>query len=365
MLHPRSAQLNPACARCSSKFTLKKGRRQNRYRILQVFQCGECQHKFTAAAGKNKTYPPRVILETVSAYNLGNSVSDTQRVIRKRLHVDIPEGTIRSWIRAHKPLTAYARLRAAGSKLFDADEMVRSHLLRHKQVYRFELHRAKLELLFQNSRQRHLAPVIAYLESVDDNFPHGMFEGSEQRSSKFPTNVVIPITRKENYATRLAALVLPAAITNKKRHETLQRFMLANDSATVAVEIPVYLTKEDIAYYRDRGFALDFDSDFITGHIDFLQVRDGYLQILDYKPDARKEKHAHVQLTIYALALARRANLPLKNFKCAWFDEKDYFEFFPLKGVDQPGARPQFRHYPPLQRKAVVDHRSELGKRSN
>ncbi len=35
-------------------------------------------------------------------------------------------------------------------------------------------------------------------------------------------------------------------------------------------------------------------ADFITGYIDFLQVRDGYLHILDYKPDARKEKDAHV-----------------------------------------------------------------------
>ena len=120
----------------------------------------------------------------------------------------------------------------------------------------------------------------------------------------------------------------------------------------VAVEIPVYLTKEDIAYYRGRGFTLDFESDFITGHIDFLQVRDGYLQILDYKPDARKEKHAHVQLTIYALALARRANLPLKNFKCAWFDEKDYFEFFPPKGVYRPKARPELS--PPPFRGTVV-----------
>jgi len=40
-----------------------------------------------------------------------------------------------------------------------------------------------------------------------------------------------------------------------------------------------------------------------------------------------------VQLTIYALALARRIGLPLKLFKCAWFDEKDYFEFYPLTGV--------------------------------
>jgi ATP-dependent exoDNAse (exonuclease V) beta subunit len=142
-----------------------------------------------------------------------------------------------------------------------------------------------------------------------------------------------PVTRKENHATRLAALALPASPTNKKRHDTLQRFMLINDSVTVATEIPVYLTRDDLAYYRSRGFNLAFESDIITGHIDFLQVRNGYLHILDYKPEARKEKHAHVQLTIYALALSRRIGLPLKDFKCAWFDEKDYFEFFPLKGV--------------------------------
>lgn len=109
--------------------------------------------------------------------------------------------------------------------------------------------------------------------------------------------------------------------------------MLLNDSVTVAVEVPVYLTRDDITYYRNRGFALDFDADLITGHIDFLQMRNGFIHILDFKPEARKEKHAHVQLTIYALALARRAGLPLKVFKCGWFDEKDYFEFFPLQAV--------------------------------
>ncbi len=116
--------------------------------------------------------------------------------------------------------------------------------------------------------------------------------------------------------------------------------MLINDSVTVAVEIPVYLTREDMDYYRANRFELGFDSHIITGHIDFLQIRNNYLHILDYKPEARKEKHAHVQLTIYALALARRANLPLRHFKCAWFDEHDYFEFFPLKGVyGQPWDR--------------------------
>src|SRR5215467_8462293 len=79
--------------------------------------------------------------------------------------------------------------------------------------------------------------------------------------------------------------------------------------------------------------AIGFDSQVITGHIDFLQIRNGHIHILDYKPEAGKETHAHVQLTIYALALARRIGLPLKVFKCSWFDEKDYFEFYPLQGV--------------------------------
>ena len=47
--------------------------------------------------------------------------------------------------------------------------------------------------------------------------------------------------------------------------------MIVNDSVTVAVEVPVLLTQEDIRYYRSRGFDVDFESAVITGHIDFLQ----------------------------------------------------------------------------------------------
>src|SRR2546426_856471 len=200
MPNSQSTQPIAACPRCNSKFTIKKGRRLNRFRILQVFQCRECLYKFTAAAGKNKTYPPRVILETVSTYNLGNSISETQSKVRKRLHVDIPEGTIRSWIRAHKPLTAYARLRALGRKLFDVDAMIRTFLLRHKQIYRFQLHRAKIELLLQTARHRHLTPAKDYLEMIGQDFPTSMFQTTEHRSSKFPTKLAIPIARKDNYA---------------------------------------------------------------------------------------------------------------------------------------------------------------------
>mgnify|MGYP001588089563 FL=1 len=76
----------------------------------------------------------------------------------------------------------------------------------------------------------------------------------------------------------------------------------------------------------------------ITGHIDLLQLRNGVLHILDYKPQAHKEKPI-AQLTLYALALSRLTGLRLFHMKCAWFDESRYFEFFPLHVVLKRGRR--------------------------
>ncbi len=328
-----SSSQNPPCPNCNSTYTVKRGKRRNRLQIIPLYQCNECLHRFSGIAGRNKTYPLRHILEAISLYNLGYSLSDAQRMLRAKAHIDGPEGTIRSWLSDNQALATYARLRPAAKKLYSPQQIVRTFELNHCQVYRFQLHKAKSDLLLSSAPHQHLATIMDYLASVNASFPHQLFQEEAHRSSTFPASINPPVVRKENHATQLAQLVLPTAPTNKKRHETLQRFMLINDSVTIAVEIPVYLTADDLAYFRRSGFALNFTSDCITGHIDFLQVRNGHLHILDYKPEARKERHAHVQLTIYALALSRRAGLPLKNFKCAWFDERDYFEFFPLQGV--------------------------------
>ena len=60
--------------------------------------------------------------------------------------------------------------------------------------------------------------------------------------------------------------------------------------------------------------------------------------LLDYKPNAAKEKPIE-QLTWYALALSRLTGLRLYEFKCAWFDEQDYFEFYPLHVVKKIANR--------------------------
>ena len=107
--------------------------------------------------------------------------------------------------------------------------------------------------------------------------------------------------------------------------------MLANDSVTVAIEVPIWLTANDIqALEAEHGIVIGSAGKSITGHIDFVQVRNGSVHILDYKPDARTNKPV-AQLTIYALALSRLTGIKLFDIKCAWFNENEYCEFFPRK----------------------------------
>lgn len=97
---------------------------------------------------------------------------------------------------------------------------------------------------------------------------------------------------KQNFATRIAGLVLQAVNDNKKRHKALQRFMLCNDSVTVAVEVPVYMDKYDLEHLQDGlKFKLPFELEkTLTGHIDILQIRNGAVHILDYKPNSSAGK---------------------------------------------------------------------------
>ena len=119
-------------------------------------------------------------------------------------------------------------------------------------------------------------------------------------------------------------------------------------STTIAVEVPIWLHAEDIAAIERRwGIQLfpkaatapsEGEARSITGHIDFLQIRNGAIHILDYKPDATTGK-PFAQLTLYALALSHLTGIPLFDFKCAWFNERQYCEFFPRTVLARKSAR--------------------------
>ena len=284
--------------------------------------------------------------------------------------------TLANWIKQYQSLCAYHRMREFGLKLYKPEEVIVSATLAHRQLYRFRYHRAKTGLIIEEDfKNRDFGPLKEFLELVPMECPHQYFQEGLRASEApiFFSKKEMIVRAKENYATKLAKFVLESVGANKDRHDALQRFMLANDSVTVATEVPVYLRREDLAHMQTQlGFELyhkntestktqkhkntestenikaqkqknkedksleliniDELPKLITGHIDILQIRNGSAHILDYKPNAAHERPLE-QLTLYALALSRLTGLRVYHFKCAWFDEKDYFEFYPLHMV--------------------------------
>ncbi len=371
------------CKYCSSKNVIKKGKRKNKFEEIQLFQCKSCKKRFTLKELKNKTYQPKIILNAISYYNLGNTQTQVSKLISQRYKVKPPQRTISEWINQYKNTCTYSKLRNKAKKLCTPKSIIFKKTLNHIQPYTFQFHKAKLYCLFHDIKynnqftniSKFYEPIKNYLKEITTNkFPHHIFKQKhsfrnhrflnlleiqrisnsseaditnknilkgknnqkpEQRASKLKFSTLkIKKLSKNNLANKLAKLALQTATANKDRHTAIQNFMLINDSTTIAAEIPVYLTKDDILYFISRGFQPDLINQKtpITGHIDILQIRNSLIHIIDYKPDANTQNPIH-QLTIYALALASRTKLNLHSFKCAWFDDKNYYEFFPLHVV--------------------------------
>jgi hypothetical protein len=255
-------------------------------------------------------------------------------------HTDLQPSTLSNWLTEFKEDLPFLRMRDFAMQKYKPADMIITATLAHRQLYRFRFHRAKCRLIMQeNFHHRIFTPLVEFLEMVPGECPHQYFQDG-QRASETPltfSKTAMIVRGKTNYATKLAAFVLQGAKERKNRHEILQKFMLYNDSVTVATEVPVYLTKDDMEHMRTQlGFELFGDMPkLITGHIDFVQIRNGMIHLLDFKPNAEKERPIE-QLTLYAMALSRLTGLRLFEFKCAWFDEKDYFEFYPLHVLHKP-----------------------------
>ncbi|MFH0969328.1 MAG: PD-(D/E)XK nuclease family protein, partial [Patescibacteria group bacterium] len=272
----------------------------------------------------------------------------------------IGTATLSNWLKQYEPLCAFSRMRSYAIKMFKPKDIISSATLAHRQLYRFRHHRAKTVLIIKEDfKHGGFWPLKEFLDLVPVECPHQYFQEG-MRASETPitfSKTEMIVRGKNNFANKMAKFVLESVDVAKDRHDALQRFMLANDSVTVATEVPVYIRREDLAHMQTQlGFELykkqdkkDKKSDIekfsiedlprlITGHIDFIQIRNGQIHILDYKPNAAKERPIE-QLTIYALALSRLTGLKVFNFKCAWFDEKDYFEFFPLHVVYKPDKK--------------------------
>ncbi|MDO8620034.1 MAG: hypothetical protein Q7R64_01645 [bacterium] len=339
------------CVYCQSVDFVRRGRRHNKFGTAQLYICRNpvCGRTFTAKDIKGKKFPLKIVIECMSHYNLGFTFEQTCSIVKQKFGAAPDPQTASAWYEEYKPLCRYERLRPWAVKYCKPTETVEVVTMAHRQLYRFRYHRAKTYLMLEEFRNRNLTPLKEYLDNVSSETPHQYFSEGGRMSeikSKFDKADMI-VKAKENFANKLAEFVLPSVLENKHRHEELQRFFIANDSVTVATEVPVYIRREDVAHLENAlKFKVTDDGlvtlkgkkrseampNLLTGHIDFVQIRNGCVHLLDYKPNAAKEQPIE-QLTWYAMAMSRLTGLRLFDFKCGWFDEKDYFEFFPLHVV--------------------------------
>jgi len=328
------------CPYCQGKTIVKSGLRQKKHETVQVYYCKNCDKKFINSLTKNRTYPLRIILEALNGYNSFQTMEESAQLVNEKFGLAISPQNIGSWLQGFREYLPILRMRDFIARKYDKKQIfVEAHLF-HGQIYDFLYHRAKTEcVLDEFFKHQKFRPLQQFLEIVDTDCPHQIFRESSLRASEFK-NVFdlnqVKITPRPNFACKTTKFVMQTVVNNKLRHEILQKFMLLNDSVTVATEVPVMLDFEDVYHLKKlEGFTVPLElqeGEVITGHIDIVQIRNGAIHILDYKPSAKRVKPIE-QLTIYALALSRLTGLKLFHFKCAWFDEDDYFEFYPLHVV--------------------------------
>ena len=298
---------NVKCFKCGSKHVVKRGKRKRSFGSFQIYYCKECGRSFVDKTFQNGTYPTRIVFDALNYYNLGYSYDETSNIINKKFKVNTCKTTVYYWIKKYQDFNFISSLR---NKFLDYDTVLFTKRFEHENLeYEFMYHKYKLDT-FARSR---FSGLTDYIVRFEEGCPDVFFEIG-RRCSQPMFKVDVKVVFKKNLACRLAGFAVQAAKDNRERHSLVEKFMIINDKATVACEVPVWYWEKSI----DEG---------VTGHIDILQVRGGNVYILDYKPDASKDKKAVQQLYHYAVALSFRAKIPFDRIWCAWFDEKSYYEF--------------------------------------
>jgi transposase-like protein len=299
----------PPCPICkSSKNITKAGIRTVRDETVQRYFCKSCNKRFTERILSHTSYPPKVILTALTYFNQGHTLDMTVRTMKRRFKTKIPISTLNNWINRYGVELPATRLRKKYT--LDPNQTIKTRKLFHPQPYLFKVHTLKL-----NIKGKQFPELKRYINDMLNNPMDHIFQSKKVfRVSELANSINIPKpvikTKKTSPACRMTYLALELAKTKSERHQKVEEFFLVNDSATVAVEVPVYLTESEFQKP-------------LTGHIDLIQVRGNRIHILDYKPD--ESGNVINQLSLYAKCLKKRTGIP--NITCAYFDENGYFQF--------------------------------------
>ena len=308
------------CPNChTTKYIIRSGTRYTKLGPKQQFYCKACNKYFRDTKLPQQHHPSNIILSAISIYNLGYTILQTNTKINRRFKSRIPRSTLHSWLKRYSEICTFTTQLRKQYKL-DPKSLIFSKKFHHQQVYEFKFHTLK-----SNIAGKTFPKLRDYLRSLPKNCPNKPFQYGP-RCSNLRIDIKPTRTAKHNNAPKLAELAQLLASTNRERHQKVEDFFLINDSVTVAIEVPVYLYPYELNKKELKMYGIKI-SEPLSGHIDILQVRWDKIHLLDYKPDAKKsDKAAADQIFLYALALSKRTKIPLDNFICAYFDDKEYFQ---------------------------------------
>jgi len=308
---------NVKCSHCGAERIVKNGTRKTTRMHNQKYLCTNCGKQFCQKHGK---FSPELILSAICIYNGGKSLAKTAELVRKNYRVEVIPMTISRWTKRYG--SNYLRIRDELLEKYPDVEVIASKQFVHSGlVYSYMLHQHKLrEFCTHDGLKGYLSGLDVW---VDKYFSSGI------RCSQIQCSASVEIEQKKNFLCCAVGYALSACSDLRERHMLVQKYLLYNDSATIACEVPVW--------------AFDKKLGPICGHIDLIQIRSGKVFVLDYKPGAAFLNKGKVvsQLFWYARALSFRAKIPMSKIRCCWFDEQSCFEFDPdrvklnLSGVDQ------------------------------
>ncbi|MFH1431706.1 MAG: hypothetical protein ABIG84_00620 [archaeon] len=301
------------CRNCGRKNIIKRGKRKTKYGNRQLYWCKSCSRYFVDSSLNNKTYGPKVIANAMNMYNQGNTLEDSARHTNRKYKVKISKSSVHDWLKEYSGIFTYNRIRPKALKTYGKDIIFAKTYEHNGLDYDFRYHIPKVEFLCTDT----FPGLKSYVTGFENSCPK-FFNDIDNRCSQMKIDISFRKQGKYNNACRLANFALKTCRNNRERHPTVENMMLINDSSTIACEVPIWLWEKNL----NAG---------INGHIDVLQVRNGLVYILDFKPDAFKEKAEKVasQLFFYASGLSFRTGIKLDKFRCAWFDETVYYEFDP------------------------------------
>ncbi|MCX6748862.1 MAG: hypothetical protein NT076_04625 [Candidatus Pacearchaeota archaeon] len=298
------------CRHCGSLDVIKKGERKLSFGKRRIYFCKDCSKRFSIGLNK-KQFDAWLIVDAVCLYNKGYSYEEVSELIARKHKIRVGKSSVERWAKEYGLGFLDIRDRIISKY---GKEIIIERMFNHSGlVYNFKFHKGKLnefgkffglkDFIYQLSR------------GIDDS----LFNDNENRCSQSRENITVNVSCSENLRlNKIIGEMLKIVRSNYQRHSLVEQLMLCCDRDTVAVEVPVW-------YWNKRT-----DSG-VCGHIDILQVKFGKIWILDYKPDAEKEKFEKVvsQLYHYAIALSFRSGMGLRDIKCGWFDGSKIFCFEP------------------------------------